>query len=90
MARQLARPAGITIELRGVAAWVVGAFKLHAAPEPTIPPTDQVPARQNRPREQRVRSRVKAASRGDPDEPPLAEIQPAEFWRAVDAWQGAA
>jgi hypothetical protein len=82
---------GITIEMRGVPAWVVGAFKLHAAPGPTVPPTSQVPSRQNRPREQRPHSRVKAASRGDPDEPPdLAEISPAVFWRAVDAWQGAA
>jgi len=96
MASELA-PGGILIELRGVPAWVVGAFKLHAAPEPTIPPTAQVPPRQNRPRERRSRSRTRSSARGSPDDDPapgraglptLRVIPPAEFRRALDAALG--
>jgi hypothetical protein len=55
-------------------------------------PIVHVPQRREnaaRPREQRPRSRVKSTARGDPDEPPLAEIPPAVFWRAGDAWRAA-
>jgi hypothetical protein len=59
-------------------------------------PIVYVPARfmsSGRPRGHRSRSRTAQASRdgpeGDPDPDSLAEIPPAEFWRAVDAWQGA-
>jgi hypothetical protein len=41
-----------------------------------------------RPREQRPRRRLKTATRGDPDEPPLDEIPPAEFRRQLDAALG--
>ena len=43
-----------------------------------------------RPREQRPRRRLKTAARGDADEPPLAEIPPAKFRRAVGRSLGAA
>jgi hypothetical protein len=59
-------------------------------------PIVYVPARREnvaRRREHRSRSRTGQATRdgpeGDPDPDSLAEIPPAVFWRAVDAWRAA-